>query len=1298
MATYIFQGFSPASINVLSGTSDLNTIGDQFRIESDWDADTDAYTYTIDDDDGFFGGDNTQNELGDDNNQTAVITDSSGSTIASGQAYLEGGRTLTDEFGNTVNIYQVEIGGGQYGWIADQPLQPGNTYTITNSYNIDGSNQPAYTALHSQSYDADAANAITGTDLGDSLAGGDDADTINAGDGNDTIDGNTGADLIDAGDGDDSITLRYTDTVFGGDGNDTINADFNGTGNSWSHGAVADGGDGDDVMIGANGAQNFSGGVGNDTLTGGSDIGTSDRDILDGGAGDDSISSGFTNTAESGNGGDSLIGGTGDDTIEGGAARDTIDGGDDNDSIDGAEGDDSITGGAGDDTIEDGLGDDTVYGGAGNDVLISNVSGVNSAGADFLDGGDGDDLIQVGGNDTAFGGDGDDTITQGHSPNLVNVVADGGDGDDLMVGANYGQNFSGGAGNDTLIGGDDANYSDSDTLDGGSGNDSIVSGYTSSNNQTRGDQLLGGTGDDTIEGGTANDTITGGSGDDTISGGAGDDSIQGDDSTNLITNGSFENYSGASVAGWGQSVTGLDGWTISGSGTAQLVDFGASDGTYGLDLEEIGGNATEVSQQVSGLEAGDTYQVEFDARGNQAPYTDTVDVYWNGDLVLSVAPGSTSFETFTVDVVAGSGDGSDTLTFGSSGNINGFGPILDNVQMYAAGDDSIDGGAGDDVLSGGTGADTLDGGDGSDTILIEDAFGNDSIVGGEDGDGSDVDVLDLSALGDGVTLIATGDEAGTVTDGTDTITFSEVEHVILTDQNDTVSTTNDTAGLIIDAGAGGDNVVAGSGDDTILGGTGGDVLQGRDGNDSIVGGDASDNSYDILYGGTGNDTLEGGGGNDNLIGGLDADTIDGGDGLDYVNYGAEHDGSDLSINLETGANTQGDTYISLEGAQGGSGDDVITGSENDDFLLSGYFGEDTIDGGGGDDFIYGDLQFSGAHVNDDSLTGGDGNDTISGDWGDDTIDGGADNDRLDGGEGDDLITGGAGDDTFVYAVGDGSDTITDFNAGNSGALGDGDSSNNDFIDLSPYYTNLVELRADFDDDGVLNQSTGDFSDNTAMASGDGLTFSGADRSSFAADNTGVVCFAKGTMILTARGEVPVERLRPGDEIATYDNGLQTLAMIASRRLSAADLKRNARLKPIEIKPGALGGHRRLVVSPQHAMLVRHGNGESLVRARQLARMRGGSIRVMHGCRQVTYFHLIFDAHQIVFANGRPSESFYPGPQAMAALNPLVRQEYEALFPDLFAERPKALARARQGLRMWQLPQNSSDLAPLNLSQ
>lgn len=115
------------------------------------------------------------------------------------------------------------------------------------------------------------------------------------------------------------------------------------------------------------------------------------------------------------------------------------------------------------------------------------------------------------------------------------------------------------------------------------------------------------------------------------------------------------------------------------------------------------------------------------------------------------------------------------------------------------------------------------------------------------------------------------------------------------------------------------------------------------------------------------------------------------------------------------------------------------------------------------------------------------------------------------------------------------------------------------------------MRDDFDDDGVLNQSnSADYTDNDEFSGSDGITFQNANRQSFRSDNTGVVCFAHDTMILTANGERPAGLLRPGDLIVMRDNGVQPLVMLASRKLDAAELSSAPNLKPILIEQGLVG--------------------------------------------------------------------------------------------------------------------------------
>lgn len=170
----------------------------------------------------------------------------------------------------------------------------------------------------------------------------------------------------------------------------------------------------------------------------------------------------------------------------------------------------------------------------------------------------------------------------------------------------------------------------------------------------------------------------------------------------------------------------------------------------------------------------------------------------------------------------------------------------------------------------------------------------------------------------------------------------------------------------------------------------------------------------------------------------------------------------------------------------------------------------------------------------------------------------------------------------------------------------------------------------------------------------------------------VPCFAAGTTILTPVGDVPVEKLVVGDLVMTRDKGPQPIRWIGNRVLGQDELQAEPRLRPIRISRGALGiglPSQDLLVSPQHRVLVQSriaqrifGTDEVLVPAKTLVVMEG--VDIDEAPEGVTYYHLMFEHHEVIVSNGAASESFYPGPQALRSVDKAALDELLAIFPQL----------------------------------
>ena len=560
--------------------------------------------------------------------------------------------------------------------------------------------------------------------------------------------------------------------------------------------------------------------------------GVQSKDIYLGGSGNEIISGG--------NNDDIFSGGDGSDTIFAGAGNNRLYGGDGNDIIYADGGNDYISGGAGNDLITTGNGSNRAYGGDGNDLIVAGT------GADSLSGGTGDDIIGPGaGADTIDGGAGVDAVSYVEATNAVvadlsiGLVSNDGTGSaDILSGV---ENLVGGSGDDTLAGDLQSNR-----LEGGAGADSLL-GVTGN------DTLIGGLGNDVVDGGDGNDSIDGGDGNDVLSGstgfdyivgGAGNDTLRGGDQADTLIGGAGNDF----LSG-GKGLDSLDG----GDGNDTLAGLIGNDtmiGGNGIDTADYSASSDGITANLSTGVGGSTLPITGSGAGT--------------DVIMGIESliGSPFDDSLTGD------DGANSI-FGLGGN------------------DSIFGLGGNDTLNGGDGNDTVFGGDGNDTLIG--GAGDDSLVGG-----NGIDTADYSLSTDSVTVNLL---AGT---GGSTIPFANMGTGI-----DTLSSIESLLGsLYADmlVGDTGNNYLAGNGgNDTLSGGDGFDTLDGGDGNDSLSGMSQADlinggNGDDFLGGGKGFDTLNGGEGNDTLQGGLGTDLLSGGNGADTFVFSTAIDGS---LNIDT---------------------------------------------------------------------------------------------------------------------------------------------------------------------------------------------------------------------------------------------------------------------------------------------------------------------------------------------------------------------------------------------------------------
>ncbi|MEM1298158.1 MAG: Hint domain-containing protein [Pseudomonadota bacterium] len=805
------------------------------------------------------------------------------------------------------------------------------------------------------------------------------------------------------------------------------------------------------------------------------------------------------------------------------------------------------------------------------------------------------------------------------------------------------------------------------------------------------DSLTAGAGNDLVYGGAGNDTVDGGFGGDQLFGGQGDDVIVGGNSVSFGS--PAINPFSLSPPNLGANATHTDTLTLSDGATSTGVTVSYNTGSNGF-LSALGGGASDQVNDVQ-LQRGDSetepaFQMAFDTPVTNLAFevNDIDQGFWDDEVRIEAydADGNpipiqmaTSAGQITVEQDGSSGvvevhGGASVGTQVGGGDsdagisINIAGPIAELKLFHYPGPESSQaggiflnnftfgnvGGPGEDTgdtLFGGAGDDTIFGGEGADTI--EGGSDSDSISGGDGddilrGDGANPDQPAQQATFEWSNL-PDPDNGGQIDDG------DELEGV-------TVAQSFGGTTLSVTMPPSADSNSEFSDDDIYTDG----MPAGTNANSSmqslVSNGDSA--QFDFNF----SDSAE------NVAFRItDIDVS-----VDFVDVRAfDVDGNQIPVNFTLGSDL----------SESGGRITAVNDPDNPDDPTSAAliniagpvarFEVVHASSGGTTGIHISDIAFevpgsaAGGVGGNDTIEGGLGDDVLLGEEGDDVLYGGLGNDTLTGGTGDDIMFGGIGEDVFALTEGGGDDQVGAFEMGR------------DLLDTS----NLKDVGGQqvTADEVVVTEVPGQpqvllFPGGETLAVPEGTVDTSTPQTQFASLVTMGVppCFAPGTLIRTPEGDRPVESLAPGDLVITADHGAQPLRWIGRREEHFAT--REDKHRPILIAAGALGQglpRRDLIVSPQHRMVVgwpgvrdTHATPEVLALAKGLTDLPG--VRVMRGRKSVTYFALLFDRHEVIFAENAATESFRPGPEALKGFTPEHRRQIYAIYPGLLDDPDKAL--------------------------
>ena len=406
-----------------------------------------------------------------------------------------------------------------------------------------------------------------------------------------------------------------------------------------------------------------------------------------------------------------------------------------------------------------------------------------------------------------------------------------------------------------------------------------------------------------------------------------------------------------------------------------------------------------------------------------------------------------------------------------------------------------------------------------------------------------------------------------------------------------------------------------------------EAVHGTSVNDDIIG-----MPGDELFALDGNDTLQGAGGNDKLYGGPGTDLLIGGAG-----------GNTFYINSTT---TTVDDSL-------GSGD---TAYSSVSFALPENV--DTL-------YVYGEGVTGTANNQNDTLFGDGTNGTVLiGGAGDDYMVGSSANNTFEPGTGPDLMFGRGSENDFVFRsaadapIGSTLTTIGDFIQGSdkidlSAITGSGGQPLT-FIGTNLFSGHPGEVRQVTSGSNTIVEGdlNGDGTPDFEIELYGNFTLQADD---FVLSST--ACYCAGTRIRTDDGERPIEELAVGDLVMTVSGEAKPIKWIGRRSYGGRFIVGNRSVLPIRIEAGAIAAGvpaRDLRVSPAHALYL-----EGVLVPAQLV-VNGATITQPEQSEEVTYFHLEFESHEIIFAEGMTAESYVDCGNRLMFEN---AREFAATWPD-----------------------------------